>query len=381
MIDKPNGVITNYQASSMAIKATKNIIAIAKKYDIDVSIAKLKNLSTLSLREIEERFVISPSPFVSKKPIYEIFREAHAKRVSKAAVKELARILDCVGVEIVKEAMDQAMEQGRKTIKPDDIKKASTEVMSESTGFVPPVLSLPLRYELTEEAIQHLVDVLKKALRPATAKKWGEPYDKTPLTSRIKEAVRPPGPLKPRLVLAIKRIELQIHKLDKAIDSFSERDKSIFARIVKAYQKHDMPRANVFANELAEIRKIEKMTMRARLALEQTVLRLRTVSELGDIVTTLAPAVGVLRSVKTGMSAIFPEAERELGQIGNLLNGIMIDAGQSTGLTINFDSANEDAQKILTEASTVAEQKIKEKFPELPASVSEVGERASTNTL
>ncbi len=141
-----------------------------------------------------------------------------------------------------------------------------------------------------------------------------------------------------------------------------------------------MARANVFANELAEIRKMEKMIMHGRLALEQIVLRLRTVSELGDIVTTLAPAVGVLRSVKSGMSAIFPEAERELGQIGNLLNGIIIDAGQSTGLTINFESANEDAQKILAEASSVAEQKIKEKFPELPATIPQVGEKSSTNT-
>jgi division protein CdvB (Snf7/Vps24/ESCRT-III family) len=109
------------------------------------------------------------------------------------------------------------------------------------------------------------------------------------------------------------------------------------------------------------------MIMHARLALEQIVLRLRTVSELGDVVSTLAPAVGVLRTVRTGMASIFPEAERELGQIGNLLNGIIIDAGQSTGLTINFENANEDAQKILTEAASVAEQRIKEKFPDLPA--------------
>jgi division protein CdvB (Snf7/Vps24/ESCRT-III family) len=112
---------------------------------------------------------------------------------------------------------------------------------------------------------------------------------------------------------------------------------------------------------------MEKMIMHARLALEQIVLRLRTVSELGDVVSTLAPAVGVLRTVRTGMASIFPEAERELGQIGNLLNGIIIDAGQSTGLTINFENANDDAQKILTEAASVAEQRIKEKFPDLPA--------------
>ena len=211
------------------------------------------------------------------------------------------------------------------------------------------------------------------------AKKW-EVRDTTPLTAKVKEAVRPPGPLKPRLDFAVRGIELQIQRLDKATDRFSERDKSIFARIVEAYSKHDMPRANVFANELAEIRKMEKMIMHARLALEQIVLRLKTVSELGDVVATLAPAVSVLRSVRNGMSTVFPEAERELGQIGNLLSGIIIDAGQSTGLTINFENANEDAQKILNEAATVAEQKIKDKFPELPAGLPSIGEAAAAET-
>ena len=190
------------------------------------------------------------------------------------------------------------------------------------------------------------------------AKRWEEAPNQQPFTTKIKESLKPPGPLKPRLDTAIRRIELQVQRLDQAGERFSERDKKIFARIVDAYTKHDMARANVFANELAEIRKMEEMIMHGRLALEQIVLRLRTVSELGDIVTTLAPAVGVLRSVKSGMSAIFPEAERELGQIGNMLNGIMIDAGQSSGLTINFESANEDAQKILGKWKAKAANKI-----------------------
>jgi division protein CdvB (Snf7/Vps24/ESCRT-III family) len=209
-------------------------------------------------------------------------------------------------------------------------------------------------------------------------KRWGEGYNQTPITTKIKEAVRPQGPLKPRLDFAIRRIEMQVQKLDKASDRFTDRDKSIFTRIVDAYTKHDMPRANVFASELAEIRKMEKMIMHARLALEQIVLRLRTVSELGDIVTTLAPAVGVLRSIQTGMANIFPEAEKEFGHIGNMLSGIIVDAGQTTGLNLDFEASNADAQKILSEAATVAEQKIKEKFPELPAGIPSIGEKAPT---
>lgn len=212
------------------------------------------------------------------------------------------------------------------------------------------------------------------------AGRWGEGKEKTPITTRIKEAFRPPGPLKPRLNHAIKRIDMQIQRLDKASTHFSERDQYIFARIVNAYSKHDMQRANVFANELAEIRRMEKMIIHARLALEQIVLRLSTVSELGDVVKTMAPAVGVLSSVKNGMAAVFPEADREFGTIGNLLGGIVMDASHSTGLNIDFQEASEGAQKIMNEAATVAEQRVKEKFPQLPDGLSAFGETPQTET-
>lgn len=213
------------------------------------------------------------------------------------------------------------------------------------------------------------------------AGKWKEKPGEQPFTVKIKHAMRPPGPLKPRLVMATKRIELQIQRLERAGERFSGRDKSIFSRIVDAYSKHDMARANVFANELAEIRKMEKMIMHATLALEQISLRLNTVSELGDVVATLAPAISVLRSVRTGMSRVFPEADRELGSIGTLLNGIIVDAGQSSGLSINFETANEDAEKILVEASTLAEEKLKQKFPELPTAIPTATEKAAAETV
>ena len=217
------------------------------------------------------------------------------------------------------------------------------------------------------------------------SKKWEARREEQPFTDRLKGAVKPPGPLKPRLDFAVRRIELQVQKLDQATDRFGQRDKTIFARIVDAYTKHDTARANVFANELAEIRKMEKLIINARLALEQIVLRLRTVSELGDVVSTLGPAVSVLRSVRAGLVSVFPEAENELGEIGNMLSGIMLEAGQGSGMTLNFDTVNEDASKILTEAATVAEQRVKEKFPELPPGIpglpaTSIGEKSSTET-
>lgn len=206
------------------------------------------------------------------------------------------------------------------------------------------------------------------------SKRW-EAKNEQPLSAKIKESVRSPGALKPRLENAIHKIDIQVQKLDQTSNRFSDRDKSIFTRVVDSYEKHDMMRAHVFANELAEIRKMEQMILHAKLALEQIVLRLKTVTELGDVAVTLAPVIGVVQNIKRGMSAISPEAEKELTDIGDLLSGIVWDAGSITGSSINFDSVNEDSQKILSEAAVIAEQRMKTKFPELPSIDEKVGEK------
>jgi division protein CdvB (Snf7/Vps24/ESCRT-III family) len=168
--------------------------------------------------------------------------------------------------------------------------------------------------------------------------------------------------------------------LDQTAQRLSDRDKSLFAKIIEAYSKHDAQRANVLASELAEIRKTQKTVMHARLALEQIVLRLKTVTELGDMVGALAPIVGVLRTIKGSIAGVLPDAGKELEQIGTMLNGIIMDAGQTTGLTLNFDTANEDARSILTEAATVAEQKMKDQFPELPSAMPVSANKAEGKT-
>ncbi len=198
------------------------------------------------------------------------------------------------------------------------------------------------------------------------AKKWeakreGEPFGKT-----IHDTIQPPPPLKTALDLACRKLDMQISKLDQANERFTQKDKTMFAKLVQAYTNHDSAHANIYATELAEVRKMSKLIMNARLALDQVALRIRTVSELGDVVAALGPCVGVLRSVSTGLGGVLPEAEGELGDIGNMLSGLMFEAGSSSGMSLNFDNVNEDASKILAEAAVVAEQRVSSNFPDLP---------------
>jgi len=199
------------------------------------------------------------------------------------------------------------------------------------------------------------------------AKKWESKKEKTSFTDSLKGSISPAPALKPRLDYAIKRLEIQLASMDRASERFNQKDKVLFSKLVDAYTKHDTAHANIYANELAEVRKMAKLTMNARLALDQVMLRLRTCAEFGDLVANLAPAIGVLRSVGSCIPGVIPEAESELGEIGNMLSGIMFDAGSGAGMTMNFNNVNEDTAKILAEAAAVAEQKVTANFPELPS--------------
>src|SRR5271157_2956684 len=198
------------------------------------------------------------------------------------------------------------------------------------------------------------------------ASKWEKP-NSSGFTTRMRDSVRNPGPLKPRLDLAVRQIQVQIAKLESTSTKLRDRDNAIFNKVVGSLQKHDQPHASVFANELAEVRKMNKMVTQAKLALEQIVLRLNTITELGDIVVTLTPAMSVIRSVRQGLVSVLPEAEGEIGEISGLLSSILVDAGTVGGYNLNFEAANEDAEKVLAEAAAVAESRMKEKFPEIPS--------------
>ena len=64
-------------------------------------------------------------------PMHRLCKKAGADRVSEAAAKELAKVLEEIGVRIAKEALDYAIHARRKTIKAKDIEIAARKVMGK----------------------------------------------------------------------------------------------------------------------------------------------------------------------------------------------------------------------------------------------------------
>ena len=186
------------------------------------------------------------------------------------------------------------------------------------------------------------------------------------LKDKVGGILKSEKPLKPMIEQAIRQIQVQITKLDLVYARIKERGLKIFNNVVQSIQKHDIQYASMFANELIEVRRMNKMVAQSKLALEQIMLRLATVRDLGDITSTLGPTIPVIRSIKSGLARVVPEAENEIREISDLLNDVIINASQTGEERINFRILNEDAEKILAEASTIAEERVKHIFPEIP---------------
>ena len=204
-------------------------------------------------------------------------------------------------------------------------------------------------------------------------KGW-EKKDPSSFSGKV-EGVKRSDPLKSRLDALIRRIELESRRLEQASARFQERDRALFQKVVDACSKSDALSANVYANEVAAIRRMEKMLSDARLAIEQVAIRARTATGLGDVAVTLSPIVGVMNSIKSGVASVSPQAERELGEISSLLNGILVDAGAVTEMNINLESLDEDSSKIIDEAKVIAESRMSEAFPRLPEGGQQIGEK------
>jgi division protein CdvB (Snf7/Vps24/ESCRT-III family) len=209
------------------------------------------------------------------------------------------------------------------------------------------------------------------------AKKW-ERQLKEPAASRIKSAIFPDSPLKRKIDLARTRLKMQVDKLDQVSARMMERDKGLFNKVVDAFAKHDMDRAKLYANELAELRKMSKIILFSKLSLEKVLLRLETIRDVGDLIVAMAPVIGVVRAVKSSLAGILPDAERELGELLDVLGGLVSDMGELTGYSPTME-ASEEAQKILEEAMTIAEQRMREKLPEIPAAGVPVSDKEKTS--
>lgn len=190
------------------------------------------------------------------------------------------------------------------------------------------------------------------------------------LSQKIMGKVRPDEPLKNKIEFAQRKLQAQITKLEGINIKLQRKHDSIFEKIVNAQKSHQNGYAKAYASELSQLRKMKNMVNGAKLSMEQVQLRLGTVSELGDVVVTLSPAMSLIKGLSSSLSGIMPEANASMQDLSQILGDVMTGSSVSgNGMMDAGISEDPDTLAILEEAHSVIEGHTKTSIPEIPESL------------
>jgi division protein CdvB (Snf7/Vps24/ESCRT-III family) len=198
--------------------------------------------------------------------------------------------------------------------------------------------------------------------------KWHALKNNEKLSQAFMGRVKPDAPLKNRLDIAQKKLQLQITKLAEIDTKLQQRNNMIFNKIVSAKKSNNETYAKMNANELAETRKHQKMIRNTKLSMEQIQIRLNTVSELGDVVVTLSPCMSLIKGLSSSLGGMMPTVSESMQDLSTMLGDIVTGSSITHDGTLGqIETNNSDAMSILKEAELIVEGQTRQTMPEPPS--------------
>jgi division protein CdvB (Snf7/Vps24/ESCRT-III family) len=171
------------------------------------------------------------------------------------------------------------------------------------------------------------------------------------------------------IVEAVPKLKSQKFKLGQVIVKLTHRDKILFKTCATALKAKNKERAAIFANELAEIRKLTKVLYHTQILVERIILRLETLKEFNAAFADLKPVLRNLKTVTKSLSAFMPQMAYEMERVNETIFEVMsmskIDASK---LEVTTDVKTPGGEEVLKEVADLLEEQISEKLPEPPTS-------------
>ena len=181
--------------------------------------------------------------------------------------------------------------------------------------------------------------------------------------------------VKPKISNTIKEIELHRRELENLRVKLEQRRKTLFDTTVRAMMAKDRSKANVYANEWSELRKVGKVVYASELALTQVILRLESISDVGDVMAHMSMAFKVLRKVNKTVQGLVPSLDQASSEINNALTETMAEMGNVTP-SISLNVHTESGEELVEQARKLAEDRAEEMKRTLGVSTRQVQRRA-----
>ena len=165
--------------------------------------------------------------------------------------------------------------------------------------------------------------------------------------------------LRDKINRAMKGVEVHRRELDNLKARLETRKKGLYEMMLKAKQNREEGKVIVFANELAELKKVMHVVSTSQLALTQIVTRMESMRDVGDAIFQMSSAMQEVGKANKSVSGIIPSFHGITDEINMTFTETMADLGHvSPNIAINLE--NDSTSDIIEAAERFAEEKVSE---------------------
>lgn len=164
----------------------------------------------------------------------------------------------------------------------------------------------------------------------------------------------------------------QLSRLKMLDKKFAAMDKDFRYQIALNIKAGNNSRAKALANELSNIRRVQRTTQNVGLALEVVVIRFSTINEFAMVMETINPTIELVKDIQKEISNVVPSANGVISEVSSITSDVIINSNLKIDMNKVSAPIDSEAVSILNEVEGILEDEAKVRLPEIPAAIETV---------
>ena len=136
----------------------------------------------------------------------------------------------------------------------------------------------------------------------------------------------------------------QLSRLKMLDKKFAAMDKDFRYQIALNIKAGNNSRAKALANELSNIRRVQRTTQNVGLALEVVVIRFSTINEFAMVMETINPTIELVKDIQKEISNVVPSANGVISEVSSITSDVLINS--NVKIDVNKVSAPIDSEAV-----------------------------------
>lgn len=173
-------------------------------------------------------------------------------------------------------------------------------------------------------------------------------------------------PLSEILLETISELGRHYSRLELAYNKLAKRDKELFNECVSYLSRGLRNKAVVYANEIAEVRKLMAIVQGMQLTIEKAILRLETFKTVTPTLEEIRGVFGEVKDALENAAKIMPSLTPELNGLMKSINELVATTEINLAPPEPAVIKDEGTEAILKEAADFLKEEIERRIPEPP---------------